>query len=102
MSTQMRYPKDTKQISSTENGEWKDLDHVLIDDWESLACCSLSSNQKPNSFVVSNFKFNIPIDSKIQVIDVRLDFHRDSSQNSIELESEGCDYIIIDISFVLH
>ena len=87
MSTQMRYPKDTKQISSTENGEWKDLDHVLIDDWESLACCSLSSNQKPNSFVVSNFKFNIPIDSKIQVIDVRLDFHRDSSQNSIELES---------------
>ena len=86
MSTQMRYPKDTKQISSSNDGEWKDLDNVLIDDWESLAYCSLSSGQKPNSFIVSDFKFNIPIDSKIQVIDVRLDFHRDSSQNSIELE----------------
>ena len=86
MSTQIRYPKDTKQISSSENGEWKDLDHVLIDDWESLASCSLSPNQKPNSFILTNFKFNIPKDSKIQAIDVRLDFHRDSSQNSIELE----------------
>ena len=86
MSTQIRYPKDTKQISSSENGEWKDLDNVLIDDWESLASCSLAPNQKPNSFVLSNFKFNIPIDSSIQAIDIRLDFHRDSSQNSIELE----------------
>lgn len=86
MSTQIRYPKDTKQISSSENGEWKDLDNVLIDDWESLASCSLAPNQKPNSFILSNFKFNIPSASKIQAIDIRLDFHRDSSQNSIELE----------------
>ena len=49
MSTQMRYPKNTYQDSSHDGGEWKDLDNVLIDDWESLACCTLSPNQKPNS-----------------------------------------------------
>ena len=85
MSTQMRYPKDVYQ-SSSDDCEWKDLDNVLIDDWESLACCSLSSDEKPNSFIITNFKFNIPPDSKIHAIDIRLDFHRDSSQNSIELE----------------
>ena len=85
MSTQMRYPKDVYQ-SSSDDCEWKDLDNVLIDDWESLACCTLSSNQKPNSFIVTNFKFNLPSASKIHAIDIRLDFHRDSSQNSLELE----------------
>ncbi|WP_407424525.1 ABC transporter ATP-binding protein [Methanobrevibacter sp.] len=86
MSTQMRYPKNTYQDSSHDGGEWKDLDNVLIDDWESLACCTLSPNQKPNSFVVTNFKFNIPQDSIIHAVDIRLDFHRDSSPNSIDLE----------------
>ena len=86
MSTQMRYPKEVYQNSSDNGGEWKDLDNVLIDDWESLACCTLSSDEKPNSFVVKNFKFNIPQDSKIHAIDIRMDFHRDSSQNSIELD----------------
>ena len=85
MSTQMRYPKEVYQNSSDDGGEWKDLDNVLIDDWESLACCSLSSNQKPNSFIITNFKFNLPQDSKIHSIDIRMDFHRDSSQNSIDL-----------------
>lgn len=85
MSTQTRYPKDTAQVSSDNSEEWKDLDNVIIDDWESLASCSLSSNQKPNSFIVSNFKFNIPLDAIIRSIDIRMDFHRDSSQNSIEL-----------------
>ena len=86
MSTQTRYPKSTSQISSKDSSEWKNLDNVLIDDWESLASCSLSSNQKPNSFIVTNFKFNIPEDSIIHALDIRLDFHRDSSQNSIELD----------------
>ena len=86
MSTQMRYPKEVYQNSSDNSVEWNDLDNVLIDDWESLACCTLSSNQKPNSFVITNFKFNLPPDSKIHAIDIRLDFHRDSSQNSIDLE----------------
>ena len=85
MSTQMRYPKEVYQNSSDDGREWKDLDNVLIDDWESLACCTLSSNQKPNSFIITNFKFNLPQDSKIHSIDIRMDFHRDSSQNSIDL-----------------
>ena len=86
MSTQTRYPKSTSQNSLENSSEWQDLDNVLIDDWESLACCSLSSNQKPNSFMVTDFKFNIPKDSIIHSLDIRLNFHRDSSQNSIELE----------------
>ena len=86
MSTQTRYPKLTKQISSLKDGEWKDLDHVLIDDWESLAVCSLSPKQKPNRFILSDFKFNIPVDSKVHAIDIRLDYHRDSSQQGIELQ----------------
>ena len=86
MSTQMRYPKEVYQNSSDNGGEWRDLDNVLIDDWESLACCALPSDEKPNSFVVKNFKFNIPQDSKIHAIDIRMDFHRDSSQNSLELD----------------
>ena len=86
MSTQMRYPKNTYQDSSHDSGEWKDLDNILIDDWELLACCTLSPNQKPNSLVVTNFKFNIPQDAIIHAVDIRLDFHRDSSQNSINLE----------------
>ena len=86
MSTQTRYPKSTSQDSLENSSEWQDLDNVLIDDWESLACCSLSSNQKPNSFIVTDFKFNIPKDSIIHSLDIRLNFHRDSSQNSIELE----------------
>ena len=84
MSTQMRYPREVTQVSS--DVEWKDLGHVLIDDWESLAVCSLSEGEKPNSFIVKDFKFNIPIESKIHAIDVRLDFHRDSAQLSIDLE----------------
>ena len=86
MSTQTRYPKSTSQNSLENSSEWQDLDNVLIDDWESLASCSLSSNQKPNSFIVTDFKFNIPKDSIIHSLDIRLNFHRDSSQNSIELE----------------
>lgn len=99
MSTQTRYPKSTSQNSLENSSEWQDLDNVLIDDWESLASCSLSSNQKPNSFIVTDFKFNIPKDSIIHSLDIRLNFHRDSSQNSIELEPplirlvniEGCE-----------
>ena len=86
MSTQTRYPKSTSQNSLENSSEWQDLDNVLIDDWESLASCSLSSSQKPNSFIVTDFKFNIPKDSIIHSLDIRLNFHRDSSQNSIELE----------------
>ncbi len=86
MSTQMRYPKEVIQTSSDNGVQWKDLDNVIIDDWESLAVCSLSSGQKPNSFIVSNFNFNIPVDAVIHAIDVRLDFHRDSSQQTIELQ----------------
>ncbi len=85
MSTQTRYPKVTNQVSSKDSGEWKDLDNVIIDNWESLAVCQLSSGQKPNSFVVSDFDFNIPGDCKIHAIDVRLDYHKDSFQNTIEL-----------------
>ena len=99
MSTQTRYPKSTSQNSLENSSEWQDLDNVLIDDWESLASCSLSSSQKPNSFIVADFKFNIPKDSIIHSLDIRLNFHRDSSQNSIELEPplirlvniEGCE-----------
>ena len=99
MSTQTRYPKSTSQDSLENSSEWQDLDNVLIDDWESLASCSLSSSQKPNSFIVTDFKFNIPKDSIIHSLDIRLNFHRDSSQNSIELEPplirlvniEGCE-----------
>lgn len=99
MSTQTRYPKSTSQNSLENSSEWQDLDNVLIDDWESLASCSLSSSQKPNSFIVTDFKFNIPKDSIIHSLDIRLNFHRDSSQNSIELDPplirlvniEGCE-----------
>ena len=85
MSTQMRYPREVKQDPSN-GAEWENLNHVLIDDWESLASCQLSQNEKPNSFIVSDFKFNIPAECKIHAIDIRLDYHRDSSQNSIELD----------------
>lgn len=85
MSTQTRYPNKTNQVSSKDSSEWNDLDNVFIDDWESLAVCQLSSGQKPNSFIVSDFNFNVPGDCKIHAIDIRLDFHKDSSQNSIEL-----------------
>ena len=85
MSTQMRYPKEVNQISLDDN-QWENLDNVLIDDWESLAVCQLSSGEKPNSFIVKNFKFNIPVESKIHTIDIRMDFHRDSSPNSIKLD----------------
>lgn len=85
MSTQMRYPKEVNQISQDDT-QWENLDNVLIDDWESLAVCKLSSGEKPSSFIVSNFKFNIPVESKIHSIDIRLDFHKDSSPQSIELD----------------
>ena len=85
MSTQTRYPNKTNQVSSKDSSEWNDLDNVFIDDWESLAVCQLSSGQKPNSFIVSDFNFHVPGDCKIHAIDIRLDFHKDSSQNSIEL-----------------
>lgn len=86
MSTQMRYPKEAIQSSSDNGVQWKDLDNVIIDDWESLAVCSLSSGEKPNSFIVNNFNFNIPVDAVIHAIDVRMDFHRDSSQQTIDLK----------------
>lgn len=86
MSTQMRYPTEVNQNSSEDSIEWKDLKNVLIDDWESLGLCQLSKGQKPNSFIVSNFKFNIPDESKIHAMDIRLDYHRDSSQTSIEVK----------------
>lgn len=85
MSTQMRYPKEVNQISQDDT-QWENLDNVLIDDWESLAVCKLSSGEKPCSFIVSNFKFNIPVESKIHSIDIRIDFHKDSSPQSIELD----------------
>ena len=85
MSTQMRYPKEVNQIS-LDDGQWENLDNVLIDDWESLASCQLSSGEKPSSFIVNNFKFNLPVESKIHAIDIRMDFHRDSSPKSIILD----------------
>lgn len=84
MSTQMRYPKVVNQ-NSQDDSQWENLEKVLIDDWESLAVCKLFSGEKPNSFIVSNFKFNIPAESKIHAVDIRLDFHKDSSPQSIEL-----------------
>ena len=81
----MRYPKEVNQSSSDNSIEWNNLENVLIDNWESLGVCQLSAGQKPNSFIVSNFNFNIPVECKIHALDVRLDYHRDSSQNNIEL-----------------
>lgn len=86
MSTQMRYPKEVNQISSNDLIEWNDLENILIDNWEFLGTCQLSSAQKPNSIVLTDFNFNIPVDCKIQAVEIRLDYHRDSSQNSIQLD----------------
>ena len=45
MSTQMRYPNEVSQNSSDDSIEWKNLENVLIDDWESLGSCQLSKGQ---------------------------------------------------------
>lgn len=84
MVTQVRYPGNI--IQKDDGVKWKHLDNLKIDDWESLACCNLKEQEKPSSFILKDFNFNIPPNSRILSISVEHDFKRDKSPNPIKME----------------
>ena len=83
----MRYPENFNQVQLNNSSRWQNLENLAIDDWESLASCSIKGNGTPSSIIVTNFKFNIPKGSKINVVDVRFNFHRGLSKENIDIQA---------------
>lgn len=88
MTIQIRYPNEVYQEDRKDNKKWENLDNIKIDDWQSLASSHIDSKEnKPCPIFVKNFNFNIPEKAVIENIQVEHDYHRELSQNPIEIEA---------------
>lgn len=85
MANQMRYPRDFTQDNKIDSVKWQDLENLFIDDWQYLASCEIEGKVAPQVFCVKDFNFNIPDGALIHSLDIRFDFHRDSSPESIKI-----------------
>ncbi len=85
MVNQLRYPKTIVQEEGNGSGKWDNLENIKLDDWEHVASCNIKPKQKPASFRVSNFNFNIPKGVQIKYICVELDYTREESLEPINI-----------------
>ncbi|WP_407415602.1 ABC transporter ATP-binding protein [Methanobrevibacter sp.] len=86
MTIQLRYPKKVSQKEDSEKSVWENLENILLDDWDDVASTYVSPEQKPSVFTISDFNFNIPDDAKVSEVVIEHDFHKESSQEPIEIE----------------
>lgn len=84
MTNQLRYPRKITQ-DEKKGCSWDNLNHIKIDNWELLASSYIKGKSQPTPFYCSDFNFNIPKDAKIHSIEVKHDFHRDSSKSPIQI-----------------
>lgn len=97
----MRYPGTFKQVQHDDSAQWQDLERLAIDNWESLASCEIKGDIAPNSIVLTNFNFNIPKGSLIHVVDIRFNFHRNLSQENIDIQAPTVELLGVKKEFSL-
>ncbi|WP_409200095.1 ABC transporter ATP-binding protein [Methanobrevibacter sp. DSM 116169] len=89
MTIQVRYPNEVyeKKEKNTQKS-WDNLENIKLDDWQSLASVDLTiSENTPAPIYVKKFNFNIPSDAAIENIQIEHDYHREQSQDPIEIEA---------------
>lgn len=102
MTIQLRYPKKVTQKEDTKKSVWKDLDNIMLDDWDDVASTCVSPGQEPAEIIISDFDFNIPDDARVSEVVVEHDFHKESSQKPIEIEPPLITLMIGDEEFEMH
>ena len=78
MTIQLRYPKKVTQKEDSKKSVWKDLDNIMLDDWDDVASTCVSPGQEPAEILISDFNFNIPDDARVSEVVVEHDFHKES------------------------
>lgn len=86
MTYQIRYPKKITQENKDNFSKWGNLENMKVDNWESLSSSYLEGESKPSPIYIKDFDFNIPEGAKIHTIEIDHDYHRDTSQNPIEID----------------
>ena len=102
MTIQLRYPKKVTQKEDSKKSVWKDLDNIMLDDWDDVASTCVSPGQEPAEILISDFNFNIPDDARVSEVVVEHDFHKESSQKPIEIEPPLITLMIGDEEFEMH
>ena len=102
MTIQLRYPKKVSQKEDSKKSPWKDLDNIMLDDWDDVASTYVSPGQEPAEILISDFDFNIPDDARVSEVVVEHDFHKESSQKPIEIEPPLITLMIGDEKFEMH
>ncbi|MBR5954859.1 MAG: ABC transporter ATP-binding protein [Methanobrevibacter sp.] len=99
MTIQLRYPKNISQKEDSEKSVWENLDNIMLDDWDDVASTYVSPGQEPSEITISDFNFNIPDDARVSEVVIEHDFHKESSQEPIEIEPPLITLIIGDNEF---
>ena len=99
MTIQLRYPKNISQKEDSEKSTWENLDNIMLDDWDDVASTYVSPGQEPSEITISDFNFNIPDDARVSEVVIEHDFHKESSQEPIEIEPPLITLIIGDNEF---
>lgn len=102
MTIQLRYPKDVSQENNDKDSVWENLDNIMLDDWDDIASTHLNPSQKPSEIIITDFNFNIPDDARVSEVVIEHDFHKESSQNPIEIEPPLIKLLINDNEFEKH
>ncbi len=102
MTIQLRYPKKISQEEDSEKSSWENLDNIMLDDWDDVASTYVSPGQEPSVVTISDFNFNIPDDAKVSEVVIEHDFHKESSQQPIEIEPPLITLVIGEDEFEIH
>lgn len=102
MTIQLRYPKKISQEEGSEKSSWENLDNIMLDDWDDVASTYVSPGQEPSVVTISDFNFNIPDDAKVSEVVIEHDFHKESSQQPIEIEPPLITLVIGEDEFEIH
>ena len=102
MTIQLRYPKQISQKEDSEKSAWENLDNIMLDDWDDVASTYVSPGQEPAAVTISDFNFNIPDDARVSEVVIEHDFHKESSQEPIEIEPPLITLMIGDNEFEIH
>lgn len=102
MTIQLRYPKKISQMEDSEKSVWENLDNIMLDDWDDVASTYVSPGQEPSTVIISDFNFNIPDDARVSEVVIEHDFHKESSQQPIEIEPPLITLMIGDNEFEIH
>lgn len=102
MTIQLRYPKKISQEEDSEKSSWENLDNIMLDDWDDVASTYVSPGQEPSVVTISDFNFNIPDDAKVSEVVIEHDFHKESSQQPIEIEPPLITLVIGEEEFEIH